>query len=156
MAAKKKQIKKKTLPKRVVARWTEFGGAKLPKRPSAALKKVLTGLANFRLQAAANPMVVVTARVVTGEGCARQAEIAGFYDMTLGPGQVCIGAAAVKAILDAAAARLCCDTLQCPKECPCEYTPQAKLALYSCTKGHEEGYLLQDKSVWNCRCQVTE
>lgn len=160
MATRKKQTaKKKPLPgpsKQAIARWREFGGAPLPKKPQAALKKLLRGLAAFRAQAGgglANPLVVVVAREVQGSDCEKRAEIGGFYDMKLAPGQACIGAAAVKAVLDAAAKQLCCDTLCCPEDCPCIYIPQAKLALYSCANGHEEGYLLQGKSVWNCICK---
>lgn len=162
MATKKKQVgKKKPLTgpsKQAIARWREFGGAPLPKKPQAALKKLLKGIGAFRQQAGggpANPLVVVVAREVEGSGCGKRAEIGGFYDMKLAPGQACIGAAAVKAVLDAAAAKECCDTLTCPKECPCEYTPQVKLAIYRCANGHEEGYLLQGKTVWNCRCHVS-
>src|SRR5580704_571831 len=125
MATKKAQAaKKKPLPgpsKQAVSRWREFGGAPLPKKPQGALKKLLRGIAAFRPQAGggpANPLVVVTAREVAGEDCEKRAEIAGFYDMTLAPGQACIGAAAVKAVLDGAAATLCCQTLSCPEKCP--------------------------------------
>jgi len=134
-------------------RWIELSGAKVPAQPAASVKVLLTALGNMRQQAA-NPMVFVTARRVEGSGCEKRAEIAGFYEMKLAPGQACIGAAAVKAILDAAAAQLCCDTLQCPKECPCEYLPQPKLAVYRCANGVEVGYLLQNQRVWNCVCGI--
>ena len=74
--------------------------------------------------------------------------------MDLRPNLPCLGPAAVKAILDAAAAAECCNVLQCPQNCPCDYTPQAALAIYRCTPGvQEEGFLLQAKQVWNCRCK---
>jgi hypothetical protein len=135
-------------------RWVELSSAKVPANPAASVRVLLAALGNLRPQAGANPLVVVTARRVEGSGCKKRAEIAGFYEMKLAPGQACIGAAAVKAVLNAAAAQLCCDTLKCPKECPCEYLPQPNLAAYRCANGVEVGYLLQEKRVWNCVCAV--
>jgi len=132
----------------------ELSGAKVPASPAASVRVLLTGLANMRQQAV-NPEIVVTARRVEGSGCEKRAEIAGWYSNKLAPGQACIGAAAVKAILDAAAAKVCCDTLDCPKKCPCEYIPQPKLAIYRCANGMEVGYLLQNNRVWNCICRIS-
>jgi len=135
-------------------RWTEISGAKVPARPAASVKVLLTGLANLRLPAAPNPEIILFARRVEGTGCEKQAEIAGWYSKKLAPGQACIGEAAVKAILDAAAAQYCCDTLKCPKKCPCEYIPRPKLGLYKCGNGVEEGFLLQGEPAWNCVCRI--
>lgn len=105
----------------------------------------------FRAGQAAD--IHVFARAVEGSGCERRAEIAGWYEMSLGPGQACLGEAAVKALLDAAATKVCCETLECPKDCPCNYTPQKKLGKYECNPGvSERGYLLQGTNVWNCNC----
>src|SRR5688572_21706629 len=60
------------------------------------------------------PRVWVFVRRQAGKDCDRVAEIAGTYFARLLPGQGCVGAAAVKKILDEAAAKLCCSTLKCP------------------------------------------
>jgi len=156
MPASKRQVSRK-VSKQAASRWVELSGAKAPANPSGGVRALLTGLGALRHPGAANPAnpnVVVTVRKTTGTGCEKRAEIAGFYERRIGPGQPCIGAAAVKAVLDAAAESMCCDTLQCPKECPCEYHPQQALALYRCANGMEEGYLLQEKRVWNCGCRI--
>ncbi|HTP98463.1 MAG TPA: hypothetical protein VMN56_03995 [Casimicrobiaceae bacterium] len=146
-------------------RWREFTGAAFsPNKayPAALLSSIATlrgGAAAGLAAAPAAPVntVVVTARRVQGNGCEKVAEIAGFYERTFAPqAPVILGPAGVKAVLDAAAKKLCCDTLKCPEDrkhpCPCTYIPQAKLAAYRLTATSEEGYLLQDKRVWNCRC----
>ena len=158
MAKKKKKPIKKT-PPHVAYRWLEFAGAKPPSRLSAALKTLQSSIGALRVVGTGghgNPELVVTVRRVEKEGCESRAEIAGFYDKTLAPGEPCLGPAVVKAILDKAAKDLCCATLECPsEECPCDYTPQAALAKYSCGNWHERGFLLQDARVWNCHCKVT-
>ena len=142
-------------------RWVELGG-ELPARPikrrlrsgleRLALAPVVDGaVGQLAAGAAGGPLVVVTVRRRRGKGCDQQAEIGGFYS---GPGgAACIGQAAVKALLDAAAQQLCCKELNCPRKCPCLYVPQATLALYRCGAVEEEGYLLQGDSTFNCRCQ---
>jgi len=144
------------------ARWLELTGTKLTpgtRVPDTLLSSIDTlrpGQAIPTIPvAAANPRIVVVARRVQGTGCGKKAEIAGWYEMDLAPNLPCIGPLAVKAFLDKVAAQVCCDTLKCPKECPCRYTPQAALAIYRCTPGvKEEGFLLQGKQVWNCECVV--
>jgi hypothetical protein len=102
------------------------------------------------------PVVDVFVRKRAGSGCDQAAEIAGTYTADLAPGQACIGAAAVKQILDDAAAKLCCQTLECPAKCPCSYVPQQALAAYTCAVGRLEfGALLQTNEVFNCVCFST-
>lgn len=100
-------------------RWMELSGAKVPAKPTAAMRVLLTGLGNLHQQAV-NPMVVVTARCVEGSGCVKRAEIAGFCEMEFARRQARVWAAA---------AQLCRDTLRCPKQCPCEYIPPPKLTV---------------------------
>jgi hypothetical protein len=104
--------------------------------------------------AAGDPEIVLVVRGRDGQGtqCDDRAEIAGWYCKQL-QGGACIGEAAVKAALDAAAAALCCSTIKCdPGVCPCRYIPQPRLAIYRCTNTEEEGFLLQEAGVWNCMC----
>jgi len=138
-------------------RWLELTGTPLAatSRLSPAL---VSSIATLKAGGAApvglaNPDIQVFARRVQGNGCSKVAEIGGWYDMNLAPNLPCIGPAAVKAILDAIAAKICCNTLQCPERCPCHYIPQPKLAAYNCTPGNREvGFLLQGNQVWNCEC----
>lgn len=150
-------------------RYIELTGGPMPRgRLPARLRSSLETLASARVAddgregLVAGPLagapggppdVDVFVRKRAGTGCEQVAEIAGTYRADLAPGQACIGAAAVKQILDAAAAKLCCQTLDCPSKCPCTYVPQQALAAYLCVAGRlEHGALLQGNEVWNCMC----
>src|SRR5437016_2262024 len=154
------QSAEKAPPTTLEMRWLELTGTSLPVGGRVA-KTLLSSIETMRPgQAiptipvtAANPRIVVVARRVQGMGCEKKAEIAGWYEMDLVPNLPCMGPLAVKAYLDKVAAKVCCDTLQCPTECRCRYTPQPALAIYRCTPGvKEEGFLLQGKQVWNSKC----
>jgi hypothetical protein len=133
----------------------EVGGAVAPRLRSGLEQLVMAPVVGGAVGALAGgpagaPLIVLGVRRQGGKGCDQFAEIGGFY---AGPGgAACIGQAAVKALLDAAAAKLCCQTLKCPDTCPCQYLPQPKLALYRCGPKEEEGYLLQNATVNNCIC----
>ncbi len=131
-------------------------GARVPPELLSSIETMRPGQAIPTIPVtAANPRIVVVARRVQGTGCEKKAEIAGWYEMDLAPNLPCLGPLAVKAYLDQVAAKVGCDTLQCPAHCPCRYTPQPALAIYRCTPGvKEEGFLLQGKQVWNCECGV--
>lgn len=103
--------------------------------------------------------VVVKVRATQGKGCGKVAEIGGFYAKEFPvTAPVILGPAGVKAVLDAAARDLCCEALDCPpdKNCPCTYIPQPTLAAYELGATYENGYLLQEKRVWNCQCGKVE
>ena len=139
--------------RRGAAVFTELTGQRLVKgRIPAALP---LALATLRQQAQGEEVFVLV-RQRRGVDCAQEAEIAGFYRNDLAPGQACLGPAAVLAKLNGAAALECRAKLTCPKDCPCEYEPLAQLADYTCANGKEAGYLLQRKTVWNCRCRFAE
>ena len=132
------------------ARWIEMTGRKPPSRVPQPLAN---SVATLRANPPANPDIQIFARKIIGKDCEKVAEIAGWYSMDLTKGGKCIGAAKVKAALDAAAKQFCCQTLQCPSRCPCAYVPQPKLGAYYCIPGKvEEGFLLQATEVWNCFC----
>jgi hypothetical protein len=157
-ASKKRGIQKPAkVAQAVERRWLELTGKKLQptvRVPATLISSITTLHAGLAAGAAlANPDIQVFARKVQGTGCQKVAEIAGWYEKNLAPNLPCIGAAAVKAILDAAATQVCCNTLKCPEKCPCHYIPQAALGSYTCTPGVvESGYLLQGTAVWNCEC----
>ena len=146
-------------------RWRELTGdafkstASLPPGLIASIGTLRAGQAVMKgappLPAPPKLSIVLAARATKGAGCGKVAEIAGWYSMTFAPGfPVIIGPAAVKAVLDAEAAKVCGDKLQCPadKDCPCTYIPQPQLAKYEVGATFENGYLLQDNRVWNCQC----
>ena len=160
-AAAKSPAKTKTptrrpaLPQVFVERWMELASATAPTKLSARLVSSIITLRPGQVAGgpAGKPDIVVFARDVQGTGCDKRAEIAGWYSQNLAPNGKCIGQAAVKAALDAAAQQECCNTLKCPDKCPCRYIPQAKLAAYRCVPGVvEEGFLLQNNHAWNCIC----
>lgn len=144
--------------KRGLRRWTELTGEKLaakhrvPQTLLTALDTLVAG--RVRQGEEAEPSVEVFVRRRQGTGCDQVAEIAGIYSARI-QGGACIGQAAVLAILNGAAERLCCSTLRCPERCPCRYLPRQVLAAYECTATEELGYLLQGDHVWNCMCFAT-
>jgi len=150
--------KRPTISKLFRRRWLELSGLKFGPKFRVPLSLVLSLETLAPAQAGgvvpkAAPEIVVFTRKLRGSGCGKMAEIAGWYSAPVGPGG-CIGQAAVLAALNAAAGKKCCNVLQCPKVCPCHYTPQHALAAYTCTATLEEGFLLQNKEIWNCRCLV--
>jgi hypothetical protein len=163
MATKKKAPStNRTTNKVFQARWTELTGKPFSSRnrATAALISSLSTL-TVRTQPAvvqapgpnAVPIEITTnVRRKQGTGCAQKAEIGAFYkgDITV---VGVLGKVAVLAILNAAAAAECCGKqLDCPKECPCNYTPQNALGFYTVVGTSEIGALLQAQIVWNCEC----
>ena len=137
---------------RAKSRYRELSGvawsaAKVPAGLTLALATIQQGV-----PPAAGPLIVVVCRQRKGTGCEQVAEIAGFYEQKLAPGQACAGQQAVLNALNAAAAAECTATLECPSKCPCQYVPRQQLAIYRCQNGVEEGFLLQGEHVWNCMC----
>jgi hypothetical protein len=159
-ASKKRGIQKPAkVAQAVERRWLELTGKKLQptaRVPATLISSITTLHAGLAAGApVADPDIFIFVRKVQGTGCEKVAEIAGWYEMNLAlwPNLPCIGRAAIKAILDAAATQFCCNTLKCPEKCPCHYIPQAALGLYTCDPGVvESGYLLQTTEVWNCEC----
>jgi hypothetical protein len=138
---------------RAKTRFRELAGAawsatKVPAELTLALATIRQGVP----PPAGGPLIVVVCRKRQGTGCEQVAEIAGFYEQKLAPGQACGGQQAVLDALNAAAAAECMATLECPSKCPCQSVPRQQLAIYRCQNGIEEGFLLQGERVWNCMC----
>jgi hypothetical protein len=165
MAKRRKTVRQSRAPRqsqthrRFQRRWLELTGEQFRPRVGvhpalvsslSSIRFVPTRLQRIIKMRWPLPEVVVFARKQEGKDCDQKAEIAGWYSCK--HNGVCIGQAAVLKVLNAAASKLCSETLHCPSRCPCSYVPRKALGSYTCTATLEEGYLMQGTEEWNCFC----